>query len=213
MAVNTVIFDFDGTVADTNQVIINSWQHAYRTIRGREEEISEIVKSFGEPLDVTMKKVFPSEKAHEAMEIYRSYQVKHFKEMIELFPGMKELFQKLKVLGYRVAIVTSRKRNTTVEGLIAFGLMDYIDYIVTCDDTDKHKPDPEPVNLVLEHFNIEPSEAIMVGDSMFDIKCAHNAGVKAVLVGWHVAVSEADLKGSQGPEHVIEEAMELVDII
>lgn len=213
MAINTIMFDFDGTVADTNQIVINSWQHAYKTVKGREERVEEIVKSFGEPLQTTMKKVFPGEDIGKVIDIYRSYQVDHFSDMIGIFPGMKELIIRLKEKDRQVAIVTSRMRNTTEEGLKAFGLMDYIDYIVSCDDTTRHKPDPEPVNIVLNHFKAAPEESIMVGDSMFDIKCAHNAGVPAALVGWHMAVSDEDIKGPDRPEYLINKAEELLHII
>ncbi len=67
--------------------------------------------------------------------------------------------------------------------------------------------------ISLAHFGIKAEEAIMVGDSMFDIKCAHNAGVRAVLVDWAIAVSQEELEGPDGPDYIIKTAGELLEII
>jgi haloacid dehalogenase superfamily, subfamily IA, variant 3 with third motif having DD or ED/haloacid dehalogenase superfamily, subfamily IA, variant 1 with third motif having Dx(3-4)D or Dx(3-4)E len=209
MAINTVIFDFDGTVINTNQVIINSWQYTYKAVRGREKPVEHIISSFGEPLHDTMKREFPDHDTDKVTSIYREYQAHHYKDMIELFPGMGELIRGLSGHGYNVGIVTSRMRGTTLNGLNNFGLTEYIGNIVTCEDTDKHKPDPEPALIALRNFGVTADEAIMIGDSMYDIKCAHNAGMRAVLVGWAVAVSEEEKAGPDKPDCIIEKAEDL----
>ncbi|MEG0661859.1 MAG: HAD hydrolase-like protein, partial [Anaerovoracaceae bacterium] len=143
--IDTVLFDFDGTVMNTNEVIINSWQHTFRTIEGRERPVSEIVKTFGEPLAVTMEKFFPHTPVDEAINIYRNYHYEKFGDLITLFPGMKELIQKLKEQRYRLALVTSRLRGTTMQGLEKYGLDQLFEEVVTMEDCTKHKPDPEPI--------------------------------------------------------------------
>ena len=97
--IDTVLFDFDGTVMDTNNVILMSWQHTFRTLRGREEDREVIVKTFGEPLELTMKKFFPEVPAEEALEVYRSFHRDNFGELINLFPGMRELLAEVKRRG------------------------------------------------------------------------------------------------------------------
>ncbi len=119
----------------------------------------------------------------------------------------------LKARGYKTGIVTSRLWHTTEIGLKKYDMEQYFDAIVTCDDTDRHKPDPEPVNIALERLGSRPEESVMVGDSMFDILCARNAGVKAVLVSWALAVSEEDKTGENAPDYVIEKAEDLLDIL
>lgn len=213
MAINTILFDFDGTVANTNSLVINSWQHTYKRLTGKSADEKAIKATFGEPLPVSMEKAFPDTPAEEAIAIYRAHQKDIYQALIEPFPGMTELIKNLKKQGLKVAVVTSRMRGSTMVGLEKFGVVEYIDCIVTCEDTDKHKPDPEPVLIALERLGINAEQALMVGDSMFDIKCAHNAGVKAVLVSWAEAVTEEDLQGEDRPEYFIDEAQDLLTIL
>lgn len=213
MAIKTILFDFDGTVANTNRLIIDSWQHVFRTVHGKEADEADIKATFGEPLGISMVKNFPDMNPEDAIDMYRSHQKDIYEEMIEPFPGMAELLKGLKEKGYQVGIVTSRLRNSTMIGLRKFGLAETADCIVTCEDTDKHKPDPEPALIALEKLSAKADETLMVGDSMFDIKCAHNAGIKAVMVGWAEAITEADLTGPDRPEYCIEKAEDLYDIL
>lgn len=213
MAIKTILFDFDGTVANTNRLIIDSWQHVFRTVHGKEADEADIKATFGEPLGISMVKNFPDMNPEDAIDMYRSHQKDIYEEMIEPFPGIVELLKGLKEKGYQVGIVTSRLRNSTMIGLRKFGLAETADCIVTCEDTDKHKPDPEPALIALEKLSAKADETLMVGDSMFDIKCAHNAGIKAVMVGWAEAITEADLTGPDRPEYCIEKAEDLYDIL
>lgn len=211
--IDTILFDFDGTVMDTNHVIINSWQHTFRTLEGREEAVEKIIATFGEPLDITMKKLFPGVPTDEGVAIYRSYHRDNFGRLINVFPGMRELIQELKRRGFKLAVVTSRLKNTTLEGLEKYRLAQYFDVIVTADDTDRHKPDPEPVNIALRKLGSAPERSLMLGDTMFDILCARNAGVRSVLVNWAIAVTEEQKNGPDRPDYVIETAEELLDIL
>jgi len=205
--INTVLFDFDGTIMDTCEVIISSWQHTFMTIEGKERPVSEILKTLGEPLDFTMRNLYPDFDTEEAVSIYRSYHVENFGERINLFPGMKELLATLKEKGYKIGLVTSRMTGTTMEGLEKYHIKEYFDVVITADDTKKHKPDPEPVYKALEKLGASPEESIMVGDTDYDILCAKNAGVKSVLVGWALAMPE------EAPDHIIEKAEDLFEIL
>lgn len=213
MAIKAILFDFDGTVANTNELIVESWQYVYKKILGREADEADIKASFGEPLAVTMAKVFPDTPVDEAIDLYRGHQKDIYEGLIEPFPGMVELIKRLKADGLKVSITTSRLRNSTLIGLKKFGLLETIDEIITCEDTDKHKPDPKPALISLEKLGVKAEEALMVGDSIFDMQCAHNAGVKAVLVGWAEAVSAEDLHGADKPEFCIERAEDLLTVL
>lgn len=210
---NTVLFDFDGTIMDTNNLILQSWQHTFRTVEGKERSKEEIFSTFGEPLYVTMEKLLPQIPAEEGVEIYRSFHYDHFTDLIEVFPGIIELLKELKARGYKTGIVTSRLRHTTDLGLKKYDMEQYFDVVITIDDTDKFKPDPEPVRVALERLGSKPEEAVMVGDSVFDVLCARGAGVKTAIVGWAVAFCDRDTACENAPDYVIEKAWDLLDIL
>ena len=213
--IDTVLFDFDGTVMDTNNVILMSWQHTFRTLRNREEPQENLVKTFGEPLETTMKKFFPDVPVEESVNIYRSFHHDNFSKLIKLFPGMEELIEEVKRRGYKTGLVTSRLLRTTMEGLNKYGLRDRFDTIVTAEDTTKHKPDPQPVNIALEKLGSVAERAVMLGDTTFDMLCARNAGVKPVLVSWSLALAgkKAEELGEARPDYIITDPKELLSII
>lgn len=213
--IDTVLFDFDGTVMNTNDVILKSWQHTFRTLRGREEDPEVLLKTFGEPLETTMKKFFPEIPVEESIKVYRSFHYDNFGDLISVFPGMDDLIAEVKRRGYKLGLVTSRLYNTTMQGLEKYGLKEYFDAIVTANDTTKHKPDPEPVNITLEKLGAKPENSIMLGDTLFDLLCAKNAGVRSVLVSWSLALSgktKEDL-GDAAPDYILEKPEDLLEII
>lgn len=209
----TVLFDFDGTLMDTNQVILQSWQHTFRTLEGTERDEAELLKTFGEPLALTMERMFPQVGVEDAISIYRSYQHEHFLDLINVFPGVISTLEALKAAGIQLGLVTSRLRYTTELGLEKYDLIKYFDTIVTCEDTEEHKPSPEPVFAALEKLQAKVKETIMVGDTMFDILCGKNAGVKTALVGWALAVDEDEKIGANAPDYLIERPEELLEIV
>lgn len=213
MKFNTVIFDFDGTVADTNKLIIDSWQHTYRVLTGREQDEDILKATFGEPLAISLENAFPDVPVDESINIYREHQLEIYEELIEPFNGMPELIKLLKEKGYKVGLLTSRLKPSTMIGLEKFGIVSYFDSIITLENCTKHKPDPEPMLVALKSLEAKPEEAIMIGDSLFDIRCAHNAGVEAALVSWAVALSDPPTEGEDKPEYILNKAEDLLEVI
>ncbi|MCR5481188.1 MAG: HAD-IA family hydrolase [Clostridia bacterium] len=213
MKISAVLFDFDGTLLDSSEMILNSWQHAFRTITGSEGDEAMILSSYGEPLEATMKKFFPNEPLHECVEIYRDYQRGRFLDMIKIFPNTIELLENLRKRRLHLAIVTSRITRTTHLALGKFDMEKYFEKVVTCDDTDKHKPDPEPARIALEALGVAADEVVMIGDSIFDMGCGRNAGTTTVLADWDHIVSDEDKKGEYAPDFVISEPLELLKVL
>jgi pyrophosphatase PpaX len=123
------------------------------------------------------------------------------------------LIKELVTRGYTLAVVTSRLLATTMEGLEKYGLTGYFNSVVTCEDCARFKPYPDPALIALERLGRSPEEALMVGDTLYDIRCARAAGVKSVLVGWAVAVTAPERNGADAPDYFIEKASDLLDVL
>lgn len=210
MKVNTILFDLDGTVLNTNDIIVQSFQHTYRTINGKEKKLEDILKAFGEPINITLKREvdIPVE---DAIKIYRDFHYEHFEDYISLFDGVENVIQKLSERGYKLGIVTSRMRRTTMIGLTKYHLAQYFKTIVTADDCKEHKPHPEPILKALEKLGSQPEEAIMIGDSPFDINGARNANVKSALVSWSAHPKEIIM--NENPNYIINKVEDILVLI
>lgn len=210
MGYKYALFDLDGTLIDTNRLIIDSFRYTYKTCLGLDVGEKEILKYFGEPLIVTLKR-YSKEKADEMFKTYIEYNESRHDDTVTIFEGIQELLEKLERQGHTLALVTSKRRKVALMGLDLFDIRKYFDVFVALEDTELHKPNPAPVIKALELLGAQPQDAIMVGDSVFDIHCAHGADVKAALVKWSAA------HGFQGDDesadYVVHDTEELLNII
>lgn len=181
--ITTVIFDFDGTLADTNQIIINSFKHTYNAFC-KECDEEYILSTFGEPLMTTMNRDFSEHKIEEVLKCYRDYQINRFNDEVCLYDTVLETLKFLKEKNIKTAVVTSRMKQSTIEALKKFNIDSYFDVVVTADDTVNHKPHKEPLLKAINEVGSNQSETYYVGDSKFDMECAINAKVTPILVGW-----------------------------
>ena len=209
-----IIIDFDGTIANTNDIIIESWQATYMHYLGHELPVREVEATFGETLRYTISQKLPGEDWEEIVSFYRDYQDAHCGGKVYVFEGVRELLELLRAEGYKIGIATSRTAHSFWKYMRELGIDHYVDEIVTMEDVKKHKPDPESIEKILDKFGAEPDEAIMIGDTKFDIGCANRAGVDSVLVGWsHYVDEEAMAEEGYVPTYKIRHPMELMDLI
>ncbi len=214
--IEAVLFDFDGTIMDTNDIILRSWRHLFKEIRGEDPDESMLLATFGEPLELTMRNFFGDDEAalKRNIAVYRNFQEESFEKDIKLFPGIYDVLIKLRGMGYRTALVTSRLSHTTRIGIEKFKLNMLFDTVVTADDCRSHKPDPEPVNIALERLGLLPEQAVMVGDTRVDIECAYRAGVGSVLVGWSAAMSgRTEACEGARPDYIIETPEDIFGVV
>lgn len=210
-----IIFDFDGTIANTNNIIIASWQSTFRRYLGHELPVREIEATFGETLYDTVGRLIPGESVDEIVAHYRHYQDTHQEEYrVYVFEGVRELMEELKARGYKIGVATSRTLNSFSKYMHDLGMEGFVDETVTMEDVTHHKPHPESVDRVLERFGASADEAIMIGDTKYDIGCANNAGVESVLVGWsHYVDEEAMAADGFEPTYRIGRPEELLELI
>ena len=209
-----IIFDFDGTLVNTNDVIIESWQATYEKYLGHRVPVSDIISSFGEILMTTIKRTMPGVDVQEAVAYYRQFQADHCDELVHVYEGIPELLRELRNRGCKIGVATSRTKEGYDKYMEDLGLADLVDAAATMDDVVRHKPHPDTVNKVLEKLGATPDEAIMVGDSRYDTGCAMNAGVDSVLVEWSHEIDEEELEESGFlPTYRIKSPLELLDII
>jgi len=179
-----VIFDIDGTLTRTNDLIFASFNHLARRYQGRTYSPSEIVGFFGPPEEGALSKVFGAEAADGLMDELCEFYESNHALMASVHPGVPEMLRYLKARGIPLAVFTGKGRRTTTITLEALELNTYFDLIVSGTDVVKHKPHPEGICRVLERFGVLAEETLMVGDSMSDIRASRAAGVQIASALW-----------------------------
>ncbi|HEX5700735.1 MAG TPA: HAD hydrolase-like protein [Rubrobacter sp.] len=210
---SAVLFDFDGTLVDTTEMIHQSMRHATSSVLGREDIPREtLLANVGQPLPRQME-LIDTENAESLLEAYRSHHERHHDALIREFPGVEESLGRLGSAGIKVAVVTSKRRPSVEMALGIFpGLRNVVDRFVTLEDTTHHKPHPEPLLRALQLLGGIPRErAAYVGDSPFDVQAAKAAGLTSVAVSWG-AFSEDALRASE-PDHLLPDIPSAVDVL
>jgi len=177
-----IIFDIDGTLTSTNDLIFASFNFITKKYLGKTYSNEEIVKWFGPPEDVILRKFCGDNYEKARKEYYKFYSDNHF--MADIYPGMKEILDELKTDGVLLSIFTGKGREAATITLKKLDIYKYFDLIITGDEVKEHKPSPEGIMIFLESFNLNKNDVIMVGDSPSDIKAAHSAGIKVASVLW-----------------------------
>lgn len=187
-----LIFDIDGTIIDTEKAVISSLQKLLKAETGIDYPADELSFVLGIPGSVSLKQlnIVDTEKACEKWNNY----MKEFYNDIRVFPDLEEIIKHLNDLKIKTGIVTSKTKQELIDDFNPFGLHDYFNYIVCADDTNKHKPHPEPILKCLEISKTSPSEAIYIGDTSYDMQCAQSAGVDFALALWGTKDSNLNAK-------------------
>ncbi len=203
-----VVFDLDGTLVDSVDLIALSFQHAIREVLGREASREEAMQHVGTPLLEQMERISP-ENAVELVRVYREFNHREHDRMLKLYDGILDLLNTLTQAGVRLGLVTSKSRPTTQMAFDLTGIEPYFDATVCCDEAPGNKPSPDPILYCLDRLNAAPADAAYVGDSPADIQAAHAAGVTAVAVTWGVFDTQA--LAAEKPERLVHTISELAE--
>jgi pyrophosphatase PpaX len=198
-----VLFDLDGTLIDTIELILSSARYAFDGWHRGYPSDAEWIRGIGTPL-VDQLRGFASddEELGQLLTRYRRYQSEHHDRLTRCYADVPEVVARLAAGGYRLGIVTSKATPIAHQSLGFVGLDAHFETIIGYDDTTRHKPEPDPVLAALDRLGVDPAHAAFVGDSPHDMKAGTAAGVVTVAALWG-AFDRETLAATQ-PDHLIE---------
>jgi pyrophosphatase PpaX len=205
-----VVFDLDGTIVDSVELIVVSFQHAIREVLGREAGREEAIANVGRPLKEQMIMLSP-EHADELVATYREFNHREHDRMLTLYDGILNLLHTPQIRGVKLGLVTSKSRYTTQMAFDLTGIESYFDAAVCADESPRNKPSPDPIMLCLEQLGVSPGDAVYVGDSPADIQAAKAAGVDSIAVTWGVFPEEA--LAAEKPDKLVHTIPELAEVL
>jgi pyrophosphatase PpaX len=230
-----VLFDLDGTLIDTTGLILKCFDHSWQTICGRTHSREALLGTFGIPLREAMRllvgasndpslaasqetakqgsdeaQMIEARMIEELILEYRAFNVVNHDLLAKPFDGVERVVSELRSRGYLIGVVTSKGRELAMRGLNLCSLDGLIDEAVFLEDSDRHKPDPMPINVALKRLGAHPEAAAYVGDSCHDIAAGRAARVRTVAALWGPA-SRVELEKAQ-PDWLAENVDSLLDI-
>lgn len=205
-----VLFDLDGTLADTVPLILRCYRHTMRAHRGRELPDELWVRTIGRPLRSAFGDFAEdAEEVERMVATYVEFQRRVHDEMVSAFPHAGHALGELRTRGVRVGVVTSKGREMTGRTLERCGLHEMLDVLVTADDVSRGKPHPEPIEKALERLGLaDPGGVLFVGDSPHDLVAGRAAGVSTAAALWG-PFSREELERVE-PDHWLQDLAEVL---
>lgn len=217
--VRAVLFDLDGTLIDSTELILTSYEHTFRQhLPGRCPDRPALVRTMGRSLLASLENLAeeagaadPAATALLMIETYRGFQRVHEVRLMKPVSQMNDVLAELGRRGYVVGMVTSKMETPARRPLERYGLAPLLSLCVFHDDTDRHKPDPAPLVLAAERGGFEPAETAYVGDSTHDMLAGRAAGMKTIAALWG-PYTRADLDET-GPDAYVASPEDLLALL
>lgn len=180
-----VLFDLDGTLVDTLELILASYRHTMAEHLDRVPPDEAWLETMGTPLREQLRDFARSpEEVDSMLQTYLEHNQRHHERLVRIFPGVRETVTGLRSAGYRLAVVTSKLRNQVIRELRSCQLTGLFHTLVCADDVDRPKPHPQPVYRAMEELGLAPKELLLVGDSVYDLRAGRAAGVHTAAALW-----------------------------
>lgn len=210
--VKCVLFDLDGTLADTYELILASQRYATRTVLGRVISDERLMATVGTPLADQMADYTDDPKiVDELCRVYREHNARVHGELLHGFDGVQGMLEGLKAAGMRMGVVTSKRLDAAQRAMDDLGIATFMECVVGGTDTARHKPHPDPVLRGCELMGLPPEDCIYVGDSPFDIRAGNAAGCQTIAVTWGM-FNEGRLQ-EESPTYVAHEPDDVVGFV
>jgi pyrophosphatase PpaX len=204
-----VLFDLDGTVVDSGAIILASMRHATQQVLGREFSDHELMQAVGGPgLEAQFAALAP-ESVDELVHVYRAHN-EPLHDELEACEGMEDVIVRLHEDGVRLGVVTAKRRSTVDLAFARLRVGHLFETVVGGNETEKHKPDPEPLLLAAHRLGVAPQDCAYVGDSPFDIRAAKAAPMYSVAVTWG-RIHDREKLEAEEPAAIVDTAEELYE--
>ncbi len=211
MKYDLILLDLDGTIADTDEMLVQTLYEMYDLYAGGKRAPREKIVYFsGPPIRVNLAKEFPDQDLEFMFNEFVRISWDYYAKVVKPFPHAVEVFTKLRNQGAKIGIVTGKYRRQTLHCLDVIGFTPITDFVVACNDIKTVKPDPEGINLAIDHFGIKDKKRVLyVGDNLADYQAARNAHVDVAMVKW----GPRQIKEPIEPEYWINDFNELEEMI
>lgn len=203
----TIVFDIDGTILDTEQVILKSLQMVLKEELQREYKLQDLRFVLGIPGKEALKQIgVPN---MDTVHSKWSKAMLDFSHEVSIFEKLEDVIKSLSTNELKLGIVTSKTRQELIDEFEPLKVSDYFEHMICACDTNKHKPHPDPLLACLKQLDVPNNEAIYIGDSIYDMQCAKSAGVKFALALWGAKRSE----GFEEADYILNNPKDILELV
>lgn len=207
-----VLFDLDGTLIDTYDIILASFRHTVRTVLGRELPDEVLMQKVGQPLVTQMWDFTDDQEIHDRLvDAYRAHNDIIHDERVAAFPGVTDALAQLAAMGCPMGVVTSKRSGLARRALALTGIESRFAFVLGPDECAAHKPDPAPVLQGCAELGLKPDRCVYVGDSPFDLQAGNGAGTTTVAATW--GMFPADVLAAEHPDYALGSIAELPALV